>query len=58
MLDKTRLLEDFTKEELVDMLLDLHESNIRKNKEISVLIENCERFENKINQMKKEVNSL
>lgn len=53
-LNISKLAEECTKEELADIVIDLHNTIIGNNRTMHILLENCGRLENQINQMKKE----
>lgn len=57
-LNKSKLVENYEKDELADMIIDLYDTVIRNNKTIHVLLDNCERLESKIEKMRKEDNSV
>lgn len=52
--DKSILVKDYEKEDLIDMISDAYDTIERNNKTIHILLKNCASFEDRIAQMKKE----
>lgn len=55
---KQELIENFTVNQLAGMVIDLYESNSRKNDELHIALLNCEKLNIENTKLKSEIKNL